>query len=168
MHDDDRHGARARWLPMTMAERLNAGLHFNQSLFRLRKVEPASQEKRPKRLEMASSQETAPSKLGDFDWRLRSVHGWFLIKEAVEKSQAASGELLMPIFEYKCKECDHEFEALVYGKEKADCPKCRSSKLEPKLSVFAVSSKGTSPSPGAPSACGSCGDPRGPGACSMN
>ena len=123
---------------------------------------------RPKRLEMASSQETAPSKLGDFDWRLRSVHGWFLIKEAVEKSQAASGELLMPIFEYKCKECDHEFEALVYGKEKADCPKCRSSKLEPKLSVFAVSSKGTSPSPGAPSACGSCGDPRGPGACSMN
>ena len=153
---------------MTVAERSDAGLHFNQSLFRLRKLEPASQEKRPERLKVSSSQEAASSKLRDFDWRLRSVHSWFLIKEAVEKSRAASGELLMPIFEYKCKECDHEFEALVYGKEKADCPKCHSSKLDPKLSVFAVSSKGTSASPASPSACGSCGDPRGPGACSMN
>ena len=73
----------------------------------------------------------------------------------------------MPIFEYICKECNHSFEALVYGSEKADCPKCHSKKLSPQLSVFAVSAKG-SPSP-APSAraCGSCGDPRGPGACSM-
>jgi putative FmdB family regulatory protein len=74
----------------------------------------------------------------------------------------------MPIFEYKCKACNHEFEALVYGKEKAECPKCKSAKLEPKLSVFAVSAKGASSSASAPSACGSCGDPRGPGACSMN
>ena len=27
----------------------------------------------------------------------------------------------MPIFEYVCKECQHQFEALVYGKEKAAC-----------------------------------------------
>ena len=74
----------------------------------------------------------------------------------------------MPICEYKCKACDHEFEALVYGKEKAEYPKCKSAKLEPKLSVFAVSAKGASSSASAPSACGSCGDPRGPGACSMN
>ena len=73
----------------------------------------------------------------------------------------------MPIFEYICKECRHEFEALVYGSQKAECPKCRGSKLEPRLSVFAVSAKGSvaaSPSAGA---CGSCGDPRGPGACSL-
>jgi putative FmdB family regulatory protein len=73
----------------------------------------------------------------------------------------------MPIFEYVCKECDHGFEALVYGKQKAECPKCRSKKLAPQLSVFAVSAKGSaSPSP-AMGACGSCGDPRGAGACSM-
>jgi putative FmdB family regulatory protein len=76
----------------------------------------------------------------------------------------------MPIFEYICKECDHQFEALVYGKQKAECPKCHGSKLAPQLSVFAVSAKGTSGSAsvGAPSggACGSCGDPRGPGSCS--
>ena len=74
----------------------------------------------------------------------------------------------MPIFEYLCKECNHPFEALVFGKDKAECPKCHSKKLEPQLSVFAVSAKagegGTVPSAGP---CGSCGDPRGAGACSM-
>jgi putative FmdB family regulatory protein len=76
----------------------------------------------------------------------------------------------MPIFEYICKECDHRFEALVYGKEKASCPKCHTTKLAPQISVFAVSAKGaSSSSSAAPSGgCGSCGDPRGPGACSMN
>jgi putative FmdB family regulatory protein len=74
----------------------------------------------------------------------------------------------MPIFEYICQECDHHFEALVYGKEKAECPKCHTRKLTPQLSVFAVSAKGSSASSSAPSgACGSCGDPRGPGACSL-
>jgi putative FmdB family regulatory protein len=75
----------------------------------------------------------------------------------------------MPIFEYICKECDHPFEALVFGSEKAECPKCRSKKLAPQLSTFAVSSKGSTSNLAAPSAgaCGSCGDPRGPGACSM-
>ncbi len=34
----------------------------------------------------------------------------------------------MPIFEYVCLECDHGFEALVYGEEKAQCPKCKSRK----------------------------------------
>jgi putative FmdB family regulatory protein len=76
----------------------------------------------------------------------------------------------MPIFEYICKECHHQFETLVYGKQKAECPKCHATRLEPQLSVFAVSAKG---SPAASSAragagaCGSCGDPRGPGSCSL-
>jgi putative FmdB family regulatory protein len=74
----------------------------------------------------------------------------------------------MPIFEYICKQCQHQFEALVYGKEKAECPKCRTTKLEPQLSVFAVSAKGSSDSTPSVGACGSCGDPRGPGSCSMN
>lgn len=75
----------------------------------------------------------------------------------------------MPIFEYVCKECDHEFEALIFGQQKAECPKCKSRKLEPQLSVFAMSAKsgaGSHPSMAA-GPCGSCGDPRGPGSCSM-
>ncbi len=73
----------------------------------------------------------------------------------------------MPIFEYICKECHHQFEALVYGKEKAECPKCHTRKLEPQLSVFAVSAKSGSGTAKAAGPCGSCGDPRGPGACSL-
>ncbi len=73
----------------------------------------------------------------------------------------------MPIFEYLCKECDHQFEALVYGQQKAECPKCHSAKLAPQLSVFAVSAKASSNAPSGGGACGSCGDPRGPGSCSL-
>ena len=78
----------------------------------------------------------------------------------------------MPIFEYVCKECHHEFEALVFGKQKAECPKCQSKKLEPQLSVFAVAAKsGTTTQPsflsGSAGPCGSCGNARGPGACSL-
>lgn len=75
----------------------------------------------------------------------------------------------MPIYEYICKACDHPFEALVYGSETAQCPKCQSKKLAPQLSTFAVSSKSSPASQPSPSAgaCGSCGDPRGPGACSL-
>jgi putative FmdB family regulatory protein len=73
----------------------------------------------------------------------------------------------MPIFEYKCEECDHEFEALVFGHDKAKCPKCQSQKLSPQLSVFAVSAKGSSAPSASTGPCGSCGDLRGPGACSM-
>ena len=36
----------------------------------------------------------------------------------------------MPIFEYVCKQCQHEFEALVFGQQKAECPKCKSKKLD--------------------------------------
>jgi putative FmdB family regulatory protein len=76
----------------------------------------------------------------------------------------------MPIFEYICQKCNHQFEALIYGDQKAECPKCHASKLAPQLSVFAVSAKGSSSSssPRPTSPCGSCGDPRGPGSCSIN
>ena len=73
----------------------------------------------------------------------------------------------MPIFEYVCKECQHEFEALVFGKDKAECPKCHSKKLEPQLSVFAAVAKSGAGAGASATACGSCGDPRGPGACSL-
>jgi putative FmdB family regulatory protein len=75
----------------------------------------------------------------------------------------------MPIFEYVCHECQHQFEALVFGRDKAKCPKCESKKLSPQLSVFAVSTKGAGSSslPSGVGSCGSCGDPRGPGACSL-
>jgi putative FmdB family regulatory protein len=76
-------------------------------------------------------------------------------------------ELSMPIFEYTCNACEHEFEALVFGRDKAECPKCHGKKLTPKLSVFAMAGKGSAHASPMEGGCGSCGDPRGPGACSL-
>ncbi len=45
----------------------------------------------------------------------------------------------MPLFEYRCRDCGYEFEALVVGTRKAVCPKCRSEDLEKKVSAFGLS-----------------------------
>ncbi|HXK34033.1 MAG TPA: zinc ribbon domain-containing protein [Dehalococcoidia bacterium] len=74
----------------------------------------------------------------------------------------------MPLFEYACRSCAHAFEALVRAGETPECPACRSTDLERRLSVFAALSSGNgSPSDSPVGACGRCGDPRGPGACAM-
>jgi putative FmdB family regulatory protein len=73
----------------------------------------------------------------------------------------------MPLYEYACKDCDHEFEALVRASETPACPSCHSTELQRRLSVFAARAQGMS-DPAPSGACGRCGDPRGPGACSMN
>ena len=76
----------------------------------------------------------------------------------------------MPIFEYICKKCGHGFEVIIQGQTKTECPLCKGRKLEKQLSVFAASIKGNGMDsrdlPVGP--CGTCGDPRGPGSCSMN
>jgi putative FmdB family regulatory protein len=74
----------------------------------------------------------------------------------------------MPIFEYVCGECGHQFERIVRGAEALSCPACASASLQKQLSVFAVNTKGNPRQALPVSPCGSCGDPRGPGACSMN
>ena len=75
----------------------------------------------------------------------------------------------MPIFEYVCRECNHRFELLVQGSAEAACPKCLATKLDKQFSSFGVGATGGWAAPsGGGGACGSCGDPRGPGACSMN
>ena len=70
----------------------------------------------------------------------------------------------MPIYEYACRACGHEFETLVRGAETPACERCASAELEKKLSVFAAQSS----SGDAPAACGTCGDPRGPGSCAIS
>ena len=75
----------------------------------------------------------------------------------------------MPIYEYRCESCEHRFETLVRGSETPACPTCGSRQLARELSTFAVSTGGsTSYRSAAPAPCGTCGDPRGAGSCSMN
>jgi len=78
----------------------------------------------------------------------------------------------MPVYEYVCSACQKPFEELVLGDERVACPACHSARVAKKFSTFATSSErrpesastANMPGPG----CGTCGDPRGPGACSMN
>lgn len=75
----------------------------------------------------------------------------------------------MPLFEYACQACGRRFERFVVGQVKPACPDCDSQKVSKLLSVFAVSSGGARPeAESAGTACGSCGDPRGPGACALD
>ena len=75
----------------------------------------------------------------------------------------------MPIYEYVCSNCQHAFEIIVRGQQTFHCPKCDSNSLTRQLSIFAVSTPTKDSTPAkAIQPCGTCGDPRGPGACSLN
>jgi putative FmdB family regulatory protein len=74
----------------------------------------------------------------------------------------------MPLYEYSCRRCSERFEVLVLGSETASCPVCQGEDLERLLSVFSAQTKDSAPSRATTGPCGSCGDPRGPGACSMS
>ena len=51
----------------------------------------------------------------------------------------------MPLFDYRCQACAHEFEVLIrpasHGDPTPSCPACGSDKLERLLSTFALSSR---------------------------
>jgi putative FmdB family regulatory protein len=49
----------------------------------------------------------------------------------------------MPIFEYRCESCGHEFETLVLKGTVPACPACKSETLEKLLSIPAVKSENT-------------------------
>ena len=40
----------------------------------------------------------------------------------------------MPIFEYRCQDCEKEFEAFVTAQRAAECPSCQSANLTKLLS----------------------------------
>jgi putative FmdB family regulatory protein len=49
----------------------------------------------------------------------------------------------MPIYEYECRSCKHQFEALVRSGNTPSCPQCQSADLERMVSLFAVDSDGS-------------------------
>ena len=49
----------------------------------------------------------------------------------------------MPIYEYRCGGCGHEFEQLVRTGDTPECPSCKGQTLERLLSHVAVSSEHT-------------------------
>ena len=49
----------------------------------------------------------------------------------------------MPIYEYECRACGHQFEQLLRPGDQASCPSCRGEDLQRLLSLCAVSSEHT-------------------------
>lgn len=49
----------------------------------------------------------------------------------------------MPIFEYSCDACHHEFETLVRAGDVPSCPKCAGQALTKQLSLPAIKSEST-------------------------
>ena len=64
----------------------------------------------------------------------------------------------MPLYEYECPDCQHEFEKLVLAEEPDECPACHGKKLQRLLSVPAKPLSTTS----LPTTCNSSGPPCGP------
>jgi putative FmdB family regulatory protein len=64
----------------------------------------------------------------------------------------------MPIYEYQCKGCGRQFEALVFGKESPACPDCDSTKVCKLMSCCGFVSKGAGGQTvsSASSSCGGC------------
>jgi putative FmdB family regulatory protein len=48
----------------------------------------------------------------------------------------------MPIYEYHCSCCGKDFECLVFGSEKPDCPECKSVDVCKQMSVCGFMAKG--------------------------
>ena len=69
----------------------------------------------------------------------------------------------MPIYEYVCRKCRHEFEVLVRGNEQPECPQCGDRRLDKLLSVPAAHSASSPELPPCGADC--CPARGGPGTC---
>jgi putative FmdB family regulatory protein len=72
----------------------------------------------------------------------------------------------MPLYEYTCSDCGRKFEFLTREGQSPSCPGCGGVRLEKLFSTYAVSvGGGGSHAHAAPSPCGTCSHPGGPGSC---
>lgn len=64
----------------------------------------------------------------------------------------------MPIYEYQCKACGHEFEYLTFGKDNPCCPACQGKKVCRLMSACGFVSKGAGGQTvsSSSSSCGGC------------
>lgn len=71
----------------------------------------------------------------------------------------------MPLFEFRCDKCDHEYELLVRNGEPVDCPQCGSQRVEKLLSAARGRVTGSSRLPVTSACPPSDAPPCGPGCC---
>ena len=71
----------------------------------------------------------------------------------------------MPIYEYRCEACRHQFDQLVRSfasKDPVLCPECGSGQVQRRPSVFAARQGESSAPSSLPGPCANCHDPQGP------
>jgi putative FmdB family regulatory protein len=72
----------------------------------------------------------------------------------------------MPLYEYTCRSCQNDFEALVRSDETPACPSCGGEKLEKRFSVPAAHTSGGQLPISRSESFGGCGRPQcGMGGC---
>ena len=63
----------------------------------------------------------------------------------------------MPIYEYRCKKCETEFECLVLGSDDdVSCPDCQAGRVERLMSACSFKSSGNYSSSAGSSGCSTC------------
>jgi putative FmdB family regulatory protein len=73
----------------------------------------------------------------------------------------------MPLFEYRCEECGHQFEALVRDGGWPDCPQCGTKKPQKLLSAVSARASGTRALPISSACPPADAPPCGPGCCRL-
>jgi putative FmdB family regulatory protein len=66
----------------------------------------------------------------------------------------------MPLYEYRCKDCDEMFEKMIRWSETSlspECPNCQSLNTQKKMSHIAAIGSSIKANPGSGSSCGSNG-----------
>ncbi len=67
-----------------------------------------------------------------------SLYGWI-----DRSSHFRRQDSIIPIFEYSCQDCGHDFEALVRREETPSCPECGSTNLAREFSLPTAHTSGT-------------------------
>jgi len=86
-----------------------------------------------------STRSADPERGGDQHF---SVPGSLYTGNEQSVSLQTSG-IIIPIYEYACQGCGHEFEALVRGSATPACPECESTELERKFSLPTMHTSGS-------------------------
>lgn len=67
----------------------------------------------------------------------------------------------MPLYEYRCEPCDHQFEALIRtASDEPRCPRCGSVEVTKELSVPAAAQAGARGGPSLAARDAGCGRPQ--------
>jgi putative FmdB family regulatory protein len=70
----------------------------------------------------------------------------------------------MPLYHYTCQKCAHDFEALLFDGESAECPQCHGTQLD---RHWGVPARPTAQAASLPTACKPSLPPCGPGCCRL-